>query len=184
MQLATAWPGMPPDLCFMLLAFMVGTHWVETNRQDTLANVALATELRNKTCGLANIIRDLLVDAGLYSTHNLTPNARGKPPHPFEVLRAVYAGLPSLDTLSNLLVADLKYIKGKVLDKCRDRPVFWRYITRCGLWHDALGPALQLVVAMRQWHISGPPLNLVTPQEIELIRRLFEGALELGEPCA
>ena len=30
--------------------------------------------------------------------------------------------LPSLDTLCNLLVADLKYIKDTVLHKCQDMP--------------------------------------------------------------
>ena len=36
---------------FCSLRFLIGTHWVETNREDTRAMVALATELRNKTAG-------------------------------------------------------------------------------------------------------------------------------------
>ena len=168
MQLATAWPGLPSDLCFLLLEFMIGTRWVKTNREDTRAMVALATELRNKTADLANSIQDLLPDAGPADAH------------PFNVLQGVYQFLPSLETVCNLLVADLKYITDTVLRKCQDMPMYIRYFMRTGLWDEALGPALQLVVAMRQWHVSGPPLNLVTEEEMQLISRLFEDALELG----
>ena len=102
------------------------------------------------------VVRGLLDEAG-YSA--LTA-------HPLDMLHQAYVVLPSLDTLSNLLVADLKSIKDKVLAKCQDRQVFWRCIMRRRreLWCEALRPALQLVLVMRQWNIGGPSLDLVTPQ--------------------
>ena len=168
MQLATAWPRLPSDVCFRLLELMIGTHWVQTNREDTRAMVAVAAELRSKTGDLADTIQALLPDAG-------SENA-----HPFNVLQGVYHSLPSVDTLCNLLVADLKYITATVLRKCQDMPMYIRYFILSGVWDQALGPALQLVVAMRQWHVSGPPHNLVTEEEMQLISRLMEDALELG----
>ena len=172
MQLGTTWAGpVPPDVWQTILNFLVGSNCAAINRNNMREMIALTDQVEHRTWALAEVIRDSLAEAGLHSSHNAHPS------EVFRVLQSKYMRLPSLATLSNLLIADLCDAKDTALDEHQETPMFLPYVMRRGVWHEALQPALQLMIAMKQWNISGPLSNLMTPQELEIILRLFNDAL-------
>eukprot|EP00667_Euglena_gracilis_P007859 EG_transcript_7947 len=160
--------GLAPDVVHHVFLFLAGPAALNREREQRRDMRSTHRSLKERLVALQDTVHCVLDGAGLFPATTVaagpptTHPALALPLHPFDVLRAVHTRVPSIASLTQLLVVDLQAVVGMIFDPLERGLDLVPYLTAQGLFHEAVAPALRLALGLTTWKV-GVPVDFLPP---------------------